>query len=89
MADSPLSGIGEITTSATPNTWVDLPAIPCRRVAIYNLSGNQILIRQDSGGVSLPLNNGNAYPFAGITSVGQFAISCSVASQVIQYRWEL
>lgn len=89
MADTPRSGNGSITTSGTPGTYVTLPSQECRRVTAYNLSGDQVTMRQDGSGVAIPLNNGNAYPWAGLENADQISIACSVASQVVYYRWEL
>ncbi len=89
MADTPRSGNGSITTSATPGVYTTLPTQECRRVTAYNVSGNTVNMRQDGGGVAIPLNNGNAYPWAGLTDANQISFNSSVASVLVYYRWEL
>ncbi len=89
MPEQVRSGNGSITTSSTPGDYTLLPSQECRRVTVYNLSGEQVLLQQDGGGVAIPLNSGNAYPWAGIENADQIGITSNDPSLEIFYRWEL
>lgn len=81
--------IGSVATSALGTEWVALGAQACARVEVINDTGTKLLLRRNGGGNTLPLYDGFARLFRGITNASQLQVRRADSSNTpVTVTWE-
>ena len=79
----------EQATSGNAN-YAAFDAQPCRQAMIVNDTGFTILVQQDGAGVGIPIRDGLALSFLGISDLSQLGVKRKDggAAVNVQVRWE-
>lgn len=86
-----VGGNTSVLTSATGAVFTAFAAQTCQQVTVVNNTGVDVEVQQDGAGAALPVINGTAYPFYGLTNAAQLAIRRvdNTNTQVtVKARWE-
>ena len=63
-----------VQTSASGATWVTLGAAACDLVTLINNTGTDLEVRRGGAGVGIPVLDGNAWPFRGLTDASNLSV---------------
>ena len=81
-------GNAEVATNGA--NYAAFAAQVCRQATIVNDTGFTILVRQGGAGTGLPIRDGLAFSFLGITNLNQLSVKRKDdgAAVTVQARWE-
>ncbi len=69
-----MSDGGHISVSISGAPFVTFASTLCKQLTIVNNSGVDIEVQQDAAGANLPIINGTAYPFYGLSNASQLGV---------------
>jgi hypothetical protein len=84
-------GNTHVTTSGTGTNFTAFAAQPCQQLTVVNNTGTDVEVQQGGTGDTLPVINGSAYPFYGLTDASQLSIrriDTSNTTVTVKARWE-